>query len=37
LDGNNLQQQAAKYISQLILKNDFITELVNIKNRRKQI
>lgn len=33
LDGNYLQQQSAKYISQLILKNDFITELVRIKNR----
>lgn len=28
LDGNYLQDHAAKHISQLLAKNDFITELV---------
>jgi hypothetical protein len=32
LDGNYLQQQAAKYISKLIAKNDFILELVSIEH-----
>jgi hypothetical protein len=38
LDGNYLQQQAAKYISKLMIKNEFITELVSMNywiNERK--
>ncbi|CAF1217272.1 unnamed protein product [Rotaria magnacalcarata] len=33
LDGNYLQQQAAKYVSRLLLVNDFITELSLADNR----
>ena len=36
LDGNFLQQQAAKYIAQMIVTNDFITELVKEKKRRRK-